>query len=128
MKRYLMLEVPHTNIRSRYRLTFITIVSTRMSCSNYENVGVMGWEEILHTVCRNSKCLMGNSREGSKATERRVVGIRNSYIHTCRRNDATYPRTICNLLCPVLVTGSQCVDMSSEPLTKSVRKEKIVCT
>lgn len=84
--------------------------------------------EILYTVCINIKSLMGNSREGSKATEREAVGIRNSYIHTCRRNEATYPRIICNLLCPLLVTGSQCVDMSSEPLTKSARKEKIVCT
>lgn len=87
-----------------------------------------GGGEILYTVCINIKSLMGNSREGCKATERGAVGIRNSYIHTCRRNEATYPRIICNLLCPLLVTGSQCVDMSSEPLTKSARKEKIVCT
>lgn len=86
------------------------------------------WGEILYTVCRNIKSLLGNSREGSKATEHRAVGIRNSYIRTCRRNDATYPRINCNLLCPVLVTGSQCVDMGSEPLTESVRKEKSVCT
>lgn len=93
-----------------------------MSCSNCHNDA--GWKEIS-TICRNVKSLMGSSKQASNIIENTAtIGVRSSSIHTHRENNATSLRIICDLLPPVLVTSSQCVDMGSVPLMGSVSKEK----